>query len=183
MSLQLITARTEWPVELPEVKAHCRITATDDDALLQELIIASTDKAETENDLALNTMTFDLLLDDFPNVIEIWKWPIASVTSVKYTDTDGNTQTVTGTNYSTDLYGYPARIARVPTYSWPDPKDIPNAVQVRFVTGFGSDVIPGKIKQAIYLVIKDFYDNREDKGRRFPRVSERILKNCKYSNG
>ena len=181
MSIQLITARTEWPVELPEVKAHLREAGTSNDAYIQELIYAATDKAEDENDLALNEMTFDLLLDDFPRVIEIWKWPIASITSVKYTDTAGDTQTITSTNYSTDLYGYPARIAPVDSYSWPGVKDVPGAVQVRFVTGFTSpDVIPGNIKRALYLVIADFMDNREDKGRRFARLSERILKNCKY---
>jgi len=180
MSFQLITNRTEWPVELPEVKAHCRETGTANDAYLQELIYSATDKAETENDLALNAMTFDLLMDEFPDEILIWKFPIASVTSVKYTDIDGDTQTVTATNYATDVYTYPARIRRVAGYTWPGVKDTSNAVQVRFVTGFTNDEIPGSIKQALYLVIKDFFDNREDKGRRFPRVSERILRNCKY---
>ena len=180
MSFQLITARTEWPLELPEVKKHCRITHTDDDAYLQELIYSSVEKAEHENDLALSEMTFDLLLDDFPLEILIWKWPVSSITSVKYTDTDGNTQTVTSTNYGTDLYQYPARIVPV-NYTWPGVKDTPNAVQVRFVTGFASPaVMPGELRSALYLVIKDFYDNREDKGRRFARVSEKILRNCKY---
>lgn len=180
MNYQLITARTEWPVELPEVKDHCRITNTNDDAYLQELIYAATDKAELENDLTLNDETYDLLLDDFPENILIWKWPVASITSVKYTDLNGDTQTVSSSDYSTDLYGYPARIVPV-DYTWPGVKDMPNAVQVRFVTGFTSpDVVPGRIKQALYLIIKDFYDNREDKGRRFPRVSERILRTCKY---
>lgn len=181
MSVQLITARTEWPVELPEVKTHLRELGTSNDAYIQDLIYAATDKAEQENDLALNEMTFDLLLDDFPCVIEIYKWPVSSITSVKYTDGAGSTQTITSTNYSTDLYSYPARIAPVDTYSWPDVKDIPNAVQVRFVTGFASPaVIPADIRQAIYLLITDFNDNREDKGRRFARLSERILRNCKY---
>lgn len=181
MSFQLITARTEWPVELPEVKAHLREEGTDNDAYIQELIYAATDKAETENDLALNTMTFDLLLDTFPVDILIWKWPVASVTSVKYTDIDGVTQTVTSSNYSTDPYTYPARIKPVDSYTWPGVKDTAGAVQVRFITGFASPaVIPGDIKQALYLVITDFVDNREDKGRRFPRVSERIFKTCKY---
>ena len=181
MSYQLITARTEWPVELDEVKVHLRESGTSNDAYIQELIYSATDKAENENDLALNEMTFDLLLDDFPSSIRLWKHPVSSVTSVKYTDTDGNTQTVTSSNYSTDLFEYPARIYPVAGYTWPGVKDTANAVQVRFVTGFASPtVLPGDIKQAIYLIIADFMDNREDKGRRFARMSERILRNCKY---
>lgn len=181
MSWQLITAQTDWAVELPEVKAHCRIDHTDDDAYLQELIYSVQDQLKDEYDIYLNEETYDLLLDKFPKTIEIWGWPIASITSVKYTDGDGNTQTVDSSNYTTDLFGKPARIAPIDSYTWPIPRDSINAVQVRFVTGFTSPaVIRGDIKSAIYLIIKDRYDNREDRGRRFPRISERILNKYKY---
>jgi len=183
VSLQLITARTEWPVELPEVKKHLEGSAiTADDAYIQELIYVATDEAERNHDLTLNEATYDLLLDDFPDVIEIWKWPISSITSVKYTDTAGDTQTVGSSNYSTDLYSYPARIIRADSYTWPDVKDSEaNAVQVRFVTGFTSPaVVPGDIKQALYLKIAEYFDKREDFGQRFGRRSDRILRTCKY---
>ncbi len=181
MSYQLITARTEWPIELPEAKKHLREAGTSNDAYIQELIYAATDKVEGDCDLCLNEMTFDLLLDEFPETIEIWKSPVSSITSVKYTDGDGNTQTVTNTNYDTDLYGRPARITPIDTYSWPATKDQINAVQVRFVTGYSSPaVLPGDLRQAMYLLMTDFRDNREDKGRRFSRYSERIINKYKY---
>jgi len=181
MSFQLITARTEWPLELPEVKSHLRESGTSNDAYIQELIYAAVDKVEGDCDLALNEMTFDLLIDDFPSIIYIWKTPVSSVTHVKYTDADGVTQTVTDTNYSTDLFSKPARIYPVSGYSWPGVKDTANAVQIRIVTGYASpEVIPGDLRQALYLLIADFTDNREDKGRRFERYSERILNKYKY---
>jgi len=194
MSIQLITAQTEWAVELEEVKKHLRVTKTGDDAYIYELITKTGDdayiyeliyaaqaKVEDDYDLGLNEATYDLLLDKFPAEIEIWRWPIASITSVKYTDADGDTQTVSDTNYKTDLFTKPARIVPISTYAWPATIDQPNAVQVRFVTGFTSPaVIPGDIKQAMYLIIGDWYDNREDKGRRFSRVSEKILNKYKY---
>jgi len=181
MSIQLITAQTEWVLELPEVKAHLRVTKADDDAFIQELIYGVQALVEEDYDLALSEATYDLLLDDFPSVILLWTWPVASVTSVKYTDGSGDTQTVTSTNYGTDLFSKPARISGVSGYSWPAVKDTPNAVQVRYVTGFTSPAVcPMDIKHAMYLTIADWYDNREDKGRRFARISERILTKYKY---
>ena len=119
--------------------------------------------------------------DKFPKEIEIWHWPIASIESVKYTDADGDTQTVTSTYYGTDLVNKPARIIPVGSYSWPDTKIIPNAVQVQYKTGFTSpSVCPADLKQALYMILSDWFDNREDKGRRFPRVAEKILNRYKY---
>jgi len=181
MSFQLITGQTEWAVELPEVKKHLREDGTADDAYIQELIYSVQDQIKGDYGLYLNEETYDLLLDDFPEQILLWRGPISSITSVKYTDDDSATQTVTSTNYSTDLFSVPARIAPVDGYSWPIPRDTLNAVQVRFVTGYTSPaVIPADIKQAMYLIINDRWDNREDKGRRFPRISELILNKYKY---
>jgi len=179
--MKLITAQKEWFAELPEVKEHLRVSKTDDDAYIQELIYAVQSKVEEDNDLGLNTATWEVYFDKFPKEIEIWMWPIASIESVKYTDADGDTQTVSSSNYGTDLVGKPARIVPLDSYSWPDTLKTPNAVQVRFITGFTSPaVIPADLKQAMYLIISDFMDNREDKGRRFPRVSEMILTKYKY---
>jgi len=181
MSLQLITAQTDWALELPEVKDHCRVDHTNDDAYLQELIYSVEDQLKMEYGIYLSQETYDLLLDEFPKEILIWAWPVSSITSVKYTDGDGDTQTVTSTNYATDLFSVPARIVGVDSYTWPIPRNSVNAVQVRFVTGFTSPaVVPADIKSAMYMIIKDRYDNREDKGRRFPRISERILTKYKY---
>jgi len=181
MSLQLITAQTDWAVELPEVKKHLREDGTANDAYIQELIYSVQDQIKGEYGLYLNEETYDLLLDEFPKDILIWLSPISSITSVKYTDGNGDTQTVTSTNYATDLFSKPARISPVDGYSWPTPRMSINAVQVRFVTGYASPaVIPADIKQAMYLIINDRWDNREDKGRRFPRISELILEKYKY---
>ncbi len=181
MSIQLITAQADWAVELPEVKDHLREAAASDDAYIQELIYAAQAKAESDYDLGLNEATYDLLLDEFPQEILIWIWPVKEISSVKYTDGDGVTQTVSSSNYSTDIYSKPARIKPVDSYTWPTARVALNAVQVRFKTGFASPaVIPGDIKEALYLTIADWFDNREDKGRRFARVSDRILTKYKY---
>ena len=57
MSYQLITAQTEWAVELPEVKDHLREATASDDAYVQELIYAAQVRAEQDYDLGLNEAT------------------------------------------------------------------------------------------------------------------------------
>jgi uncharacterized phiE125 gp8 family phage protein len=183
VGLKLITANTDWAISLEEARTHLLKTSTDttDDAYIQTLIEAAQKKVEEDCDLGLTAQTWDMYLDDFPSIIAIWMWPVASVDSVKYTDDDGDTQTITSSNYTTDLTQKPARIAPVNSYSWPTPRDSIGAVQVRFTTGFTSpDTIPSDLKQAMLLLIGDWFDNREDKGRRFNRVSEMILNKYKY---
>lgn len=181
MSFKLITALTSYSVTLDEAKAHLRELTTDNDAYIYDLIVAAHKKIQEEYDLGINVEVWDMYMDKFPaGEINIWVWPITSVV-VNYTDTAGVTQTVSSTNYTTDLAGKPIRIKPNNSYSWPEVKDVANAVQIRFTTGFTSpDIVPGDIKQAILLIITDWFDNREDKGRRFTRVSEMILQKYRY---
>lgn len=184
MSYKLITENTEWAVTLEEARAHLLKTSTDtaDDAYIQHLIEAAQKEVEDRCDISLAPVTWEMYLDDFPGVIKIWLYPIATIDSVKYIDGDGTTQTITDTNYVTDLASKPARIAVASGYSWPsDVRDSIASVIVRFTTGWvAPDTVPSDIKQAILLLIGDWYDNREDKGRRFNRQSEIILNKYKY---
>lgn len=179
MARKLITAQTEWFTELPEAKEHLDEVGTDNDAYIQTLIYAVQSSAEEQNDLGLNEATFEIYFDEFPDDIEIWMWPVKSIESVNYTDVDGDPQTVSSDDYETDIVNKPARI--IHNSSWPATKDIPNAVQVQFKTGFTSPaVIPADLSQALFMILSDWFQNREDKGRRFPRVSEKILYKYRY---
>lgn len=184
MSHKLITANTTWAVTLLEARAHLDIDSddTDDDSYIQGLIEAAQHFAEDYADLGLTEATWEYYLDKFPSGgIDLWKWPVSSIESVKYTDGDGDTQTVTDTNYGTDLVNKPARIEPIDSYSWPDVRNAPNSVQIQYKTGFTSPAtIPGDLNQALLLLVADYWSNREDKGRRFNRVSERILNRYKY---
>ncbi len=179
--MKLITAQTEWFAELPEVKAHLSEPGNDNDAYIQELIYAAQSKVEEDIDGGLNEATWETYFDWFPRWIEIWMWPVASIESIKYTDADGDTQTVSSDDYDVDLTKKPVRIIEAEGFSWPDTKKTLNAVQIQFKTGFTlPTVIPSDLRQALLMIIQDWFDNREDKGRRFPRVSELILNKYKY---
>ncbi|MFA5208492.1 MAG: head-tail connector protein [Candidatus Paceibacterota bacterium] len=176
MRFKLITAPIDWAVTLDEVKTHLRITGTDDDKYLQSLIYAAQQRVEEEYGLALTPATWEAYLDTFPKgEIEIYRYPIASITSVKYIDNNGATQTVSSGNYSTDITGQPARIIPDNSYDWPEVEEVANAVQIRFVTGWTTpEIIPADIKHALLLIIGDWYLNREDQNFNFT-VFRRIV--------
>ena len=62
--------------------------------------------------------------------------PVASITSVKYTDLAGAEQTLAGSAYALSLYGDSRRLAPTFGNTWPSTRDVPDAVRVRFVAGY-----------------------------------------------
>src|SRR5690348_16556758 len=102
MSLRLIADPATEPVSLAEAKAHLRVTASDEDALISALIIAAREAAEHELGRALITQTWEKTLDLFPDAIELTNPPVQSVASVQYLDIDGVEQTLSSVSYTLD---------------------------------------------------------------------------------
>jgi uncharacterized phiE125 gp8 family phage protein len=152
------------PIGLDEVKAHSRIDLDDDDLLIQNQILAVRHMVELVYDLALITQTWTMYLDWMPmEGIEIFKRPVQSVTSIKYTDDDGATQTLDASTFYADLNSRPPRLVRAQNANWPYVQPRPSAVAVEFVAGYGDkreNVPPHLIS---YLLIKtaDYYEHRE----------------------
>lgn len=173
MSLFLVTAPKVEPLTLAEAKSHLRVDDSihDEDGLIEGLIVAAREYAETFTHRALITQTWDLKLDEFPcwqtsEPIVLPLPPVQSVTSVSYIDTTGTTQTWATTYYDTDFPTGPhACAARIqPAYQqiYPVTRAVPNAVTVRFVAGYGAaSTVPAPIKAAMKLLIGNWWLNRE----------------------
>jgi uncharacterized phiE125 gp8 family phage protein len=170
--LKLVTAPTAEPVSLEEIKEHCRISASTDDALLLSLIAAARSHAEQKTGRAMVEQTLTLTLDEFPGTIghiELPKPPLVSVTSVKYDDTDEVEQTLSADLYEVkDASDYcPAYI--VPAYgeTWPVTLAQPEAVRIVYKTGWpitgspAAPVTPEDIKAWIKIRVAGLYENRE----------------------
>lgn len=167
-ALSLVTAPAAEPVSRSEAKAHLRIEAsvTDDDTLIDALIVAAREHVEDFTRRALVTQTWDLKLDAFPcdAYIKVPLPRLQSVTSITYVDTAGTTQTWSSSDYQVDTASEPGRIAPAYGESWPDTRAGQlNAVTVRFVAGYGAaSAVPQKIKQAMLLIIGHWYEHREN---------------------
>jgi len=162
MTLKIVTEPTKEPLSISDVKEHLNITSTDDDAYLRSLITVARVQVEKITNRAMLTQTWDLWLDSFPSKFTLPYAPLQSVTSITYTDTNGDSQTVTSSVYTADTNEEPAEVFLAYQQTWPSTRDIPNAVKIRFIAGYTSaSLIPMPLKHAIYLMIGHMYENRE----------------------
>jgi len=150
---------------------------TEDD-LLTEYIKTSREYIEDLTNRALITQTWDYFLDEFPdkNYILLPFGNLQSVSSVTYTDSDGDATTLTeDTDYYVELNGdMHGRIVLPYGLSWPSFTAYPsNPIAIRFVCGYGalaSDV-PNKIISAIKRTCSILYETRGD-----PVIGQSVVK-------
>lgn len=167
MSLTLVTGPASLPLTLDEAKEHLREDSDAQDALIYSLIRAVTDHVDGRDGIlgrALLTQTWDLTLNAFPaGAIYIPLAPVQSITSISYTDQDGNPQTFSSASYSLNAdTSWRPRIDLGYDDSWPTVRDIPGAVTVRFVAGYGDhNAVPHAIRQALMLWLAHLYEHRE----------------------
>ncbi len=164
MAETLVTAATEDPVSLSDIKLHCRITHNDEDELLLQLVGAATRHVESHLNQQLVTATWRLTLLGFPHCeIIVPRPPLIAVSSITYVDTAGTTTTLSASNYQVDASAKPGRI--MPAYSlfWPDTRyETYIAVTINYTAGYGAaEDVPLPIRQAIKLLAAHWYQNRE----------------------
>lgn len=170
MAISIVTAAAADPVSLTEAKAHLRVAGSDEDTHITNLITAATQFCQQVTRMQFVTATLRLSMDSFADdaylchgAIEVPRPPLQSVVSIGYTDTDGASQTWSSSEYSVDTYSRPGRITEAYGYIFPSTQEIPHAVNVTFVAGYGNAAaVPQSIKQAILLVIGHWYENREN---------------------
>lgn len=169
MGALLITPPTLEPLTLAEAKAHLRVEVPDDDALIASYIIAAREWVEGQTRRALMTQTWDFTFDwDWPTrrgriYIRLPVAPVQSVTSVKYVDESGVTQTLSAATYQAVVNVEHPRIEAAYDSTWPSVRNQADAVTIRAVCGYGvgmSDV-PQPLRQAIKLLTAHWYENRE----------------------
>ena len=133
------------PVSLAEARLQCKVDDDDtshDDAL-KALITTAREYAEHYTGHGLAPQTLEAALDCFPGddgVIELPKCPVSEVTSIKYTDTDGNEQTFASIKYALSPYGFARNLA--PT------------VRIVQVCGYTAELLPKAAKQAMLIHIE-----------------------------
>jgi uncharacterized phiE125 gp8 family phage protein len=165
-SYNIITAPATEPITLAEAKVHLRVTNTIEDALITALIVAARQWVENYSWRPLITQTlqanydYNDLINMYGTEFLINKFPVTSITSIKYIDQTGTEQTISSGDYDTDLI---SPIARVKLASKPNTKDVMNALKIRFVAGYANAAaVPQIYKQAMYLIIGHMYDNKSE---------------------
>jgi uncharacterized phiE125 gp8 family phage protein len=174
MATKLLIPPTIEPVTLEEAKKHCRIDGTEEDAAIEGWIKAAREYCEGFQNRAYCEQTLQLWLDDFPKVgqIQIPRPPLIGVDGLTYFDVDDNEHTMSPDDYFVDTQNEPGWIVLNHGCSWPTETLRPaNGVCIRFRAGYGSgdysdevDMVPQKVKQATFLLIGHWYEQREATG-------------------
>lgn len=180
-SSYVITPASTYPVSASELKAFLRVTGSDDDTMIANMIAAATDAVEQFIGRKLIATTMGLWLDGFGQFddeaflalgegihdgseqqfmrgcseIYLPINPVASVTSIKTYDKANTESTLSSSAYSLDTNG---RIYLNSGYSWPTDLRDKNAVLVTYVAAYSS--VPASIKQAVTALAAQMYECR-----------------------
>jgi uncharacterized phiE125 gp8 family phage protein len=173
--LTTVTAPAFEPVTLDEAKAHLRVDATADDALINALIVAAREYCENWTGRSLPRQTFKLTLDTFPATISLPRPPLVSVTHVKYIDTNGTQQTLASTEYRVDATSEPGRITPAYAKSWPSLRGQIADVEVQYVCGYAAGSVPERAKLAMLVLLSEYYENRTPVASRGLDTAHRML--------
>ncbi len=169
-SPELVTAPAKEPVSIDELKDHLAVTDSSFDKYVQAIGVAAREHVEQITWRALVTQTWDQFFDCFGQRLWLRMPPLATsnpITSVKYTDNDGTTQTVSSSIYETGNQDGVPFVRPAFNQDWPsDIRSHPDSVVVRTIVGYGStsgtpDDVPEPLRHAIKLLAGDMYENRE----------------------
>ena len=128
-SVTSVVAPAAEPVALDEAKRHLRVDVTSRDLDIAAFITAAVAHVETLTRRALITRTSALRLDAFPaTAIAMPHPPLRAVDSITYTDTNGDSQTWTPSDYSVDVLTEPGRIQPAFGEVYPATRGVFNAV-------------------------------------------------------
>lgn len=171
MGRSLVTAPTEEPLTLEAAKLHLREDGSEQDAIIQALIVTARRHAEEVTGRRLITQDWKETLDAFPCVssrnrfaaIRLGLSPIQSVVSIKYIDTSGAEQTLSTDVYALRADRQPPEVALKFGQTWPVARDEPDAVRVTVRVGYGSEPssVEEGIRTAMLIHLSAMYEQRE----------------------
>lgn len=144
---KLITAPTLRPISLAAAKLHAKIDHATDDALIDALIVAATERAEHYTGRKLISQTWEYVVSDFEDIMRLPFAPVQSITSIKYMDTDNVEQTLASSVYDLIDEALPPRVVLKYGQTWPSVYDAQDAVRIRYVAGYGDN--PGQVPEGI----------------------------------
>lgn len=162
---EVITPAVTTPVTLANVKEHLKEYGTDNDAYITRLINVATDLGERITGRDFINKEYRAYLDYFPyrGLLEIRKTKLQSIVNIQYYI--NNTLTLWDvSNYYNTNTSYYSEIDTVDNNVYPSTDCRKQAVQIQFIAGYGdsADDVPDTIKQGLYMIIANLYENRGD---------------------
>ncbi|MEA2833493.1 MAG: hypothetical protein QOG66_1695 [Methylobacteriaceae bacterium] len=154
------------PVALADARKWLKLETGDDDDVVGALITAARLMVEAQTRRMLITQTWRLIYDCWPDtrVVKIPLAPFQSLGAMRVYDADGAAQTVSSSLYYVDSVPDLGRII----FGAPPQNPGRNAagIEIDIVVGYGAtpESVPELLRQAIRLLVTDWYENRGDAG-------------------
>jgi uncharacterized phiE125 gp8 family phage protein len=164
----LTTPPIAEPLSLAETKSHLRITHSDDDTYISTLIISARRTIEAQYGMCLLQQSWSVFRDNWPcdGIFSPALFPVMSIVDLKLYGDDDVAATIDSAHYYLDSASRPARIALRRGRVFPPPGRRSNGIELKLITGFGASAaaVPQQIKQALLMIITDWFTNRGDAG-------------------
>jgi uncharacterized phiE125 gp8 family phage protein len=160
-----------------DLKLHARIAETVEDALLADLLDVAEDAAEQFTWRKFLTQTWDQYFDGFDDPLRLKYGDASSITSISYTDEDGDSQTLAATVYELGEEDGGPVVRRKYNQEWATTRAHEDVVVVRFVCGYGAaTAVPQRVHQAIRVHAAWDYRNREGQAMPLPNTFYQLLR-------
>lgn len=182
-----LTAPTFEPVTLDEAKKHLRLEHTNDDVLIETVIIPGVrDFAERHTGTIIPVRTFTAVYDtifqtkfnadmgwwdgvregaisttSYANSLELPLPPLVSIEEVRVINRAAESSVFDDTNYYADTYSEPGKLVLNEAKLWPADMREQNAIEIDFTAGYAQDSIPPMLKVACNQIVSHWYENRE----------------------
>jgi len=163
-AIKQTVAPAEEPVSLTQLKAHCRVSITDDDTLITLLGVAARKYYERAIRRQLITAQYELRMNWWPPDVKFTLPfpPLASVQSIYYTDTYGNQNLWDPSQYIVDANREPGTIWLQWNVVWPNIRGYQDSVIVDYTAGYGDATTQSEEDiLAICWLTALWYDQRE----------------------
>ena len=150
-----------YPIE--RLKDELRVDEDSEIVVLTSMLRAATSIAEQHTNRVLLSSTFTAYLDSLDELtVEIFKYPVTSIDTVKYYNTSGVLTTlVANTDYFTDVTDCPARVKFLSAPSLQS--NILNGIQINFTAGHSNiNSIDSGIIAAIRVMTGQLYEQRQN---------------------
>ena len=164
MTAILVTPPAIEPLTLAEVKAHLRLTTSDDDTLLAALITTARLQVEQATRRVLIEQAWRICLDDWPKggVFTLPITPVVQVTAITVYNASGVPTTLPTIAYEVDSAGTPPRVAIKAAAGIRQRRRL-NGIEIDLVAGYGPSglAVPHPLRQAILVLVARWYENRD----------------------
>ncbi|GAC1333143.1 MAG: head-tail connector protein [Beijerinckiaceae bacterium] len=154
------------PIAIADAKTWLKLETGDDDDVVAALITAARLTIEAHTNRMLITQTWRFIYDRWPDdrLVKLPLVPFQTLAAIRVFDASGAPQTLAPSLYALDSTRDAARI--VFAQDPPMPSQAVSGIEIDVVVGYGAtpDSVPEPFRQAIRVLVTDWYENRGDAG-------------------